>query len=85
MHLLVQVFSTEQSFIIQDPSLEQFTEQTPISLTDVQYSDAAWGDYDNDGDLDIVLTGSNSINPRAYLKFLEIMVIIHLRNKHLFH
>ncbi len=34
-----------------------FTEQTSISLTGVQNSSVAWGDYDNDGDLDILLTG----------------------------
>jgi predicted nucleotidyltransferase len=36
-----------------------FTEQTSISLTGVQNSSVAWGDYDNDGDLDILLTGHN--------------------------
>jgi predicted nucleotidyltransferase len=35
-----------------------FTEQTSISLTDVNYNSVAWGDYDKDGDLDILLTGS---------------------------
>jgi predicted nucleotidyltransferase len=34
-----------------------FTEQDGISLTGVFYSSVAWGDYDNDGDLDILLTG----------------------------
>ena len=37
--------------------LNEFTEQTSISLTGVNSSSAAWGDYDNDGDLDILLTG----------------------------
>lgn len=37
-----------------------FTEQTRISLTPVAYSSVAWGDYDNDGDLDILLTGKES-------------------------
>ena len=34
-----------------------FTEQTLIFLTGVQNGSAAWGDYDNDGDLDILLSG----------------------------
>ena len=31
-------------------------------LTGVGYSSAAWGDYDNDGDLDILLTGSYNVS-----------------------
>ena len=37
-----------------------FSEQTAIPLTGVYYGSAAWGDYDNDGDLDILLTGSSN-------------------------
>ena len=37
---------------------DEFTEQTSISLTGVKYSSAAWGDYDNDGDLDLLITGN---------------------------
>jgi len=40
------------------PSAEGFTEQTTISFTGVNSSSVNWGDYDNDGDLDILLTGS---------------------------
>ena len=41
-------------------SAEQFTEKTGISLTGVYVGSVAWGDYDNDGDLDILLTGYDS-------------------------
>ena len=34
-----------------------FSEQTGAGLTGVGASSVAWGDYDNDGDLDILLTG----------------------------
>ena len=36
-----------------------FTEQANISLTAAYKSAVSWGDYDNDGDLDILLTGSS--------------------------
>lgn len=39
-----------------------FKEQTTISLANVSQSSAAWGDYDNDGNLDIILTGEISTN-----------------------
>jgi hypothetical protein len=41
---------------------ETFIEQTDITLIPVFYSDVAWGDYDNDNDLDILLTGYASIS-----------------------
>jgi PKD repeat protein len=40
-----------------------FTEQTSISLTGVCYSSVEWGDYNNDGFLDIILTGATGEDP----------------------
>jgi hypothetical protein len=39
-----------------------FTEQTGISLTGVYYGSSDWIDYDNDGDLDIMITGRDISN-----------------------
>ena len=44
--------------IFQNNGNNTFTEQKSISLTPVGYCSAAWGDYDNDGNLDILLTGN---------------------------
>lgn len=44
-----------------------FTEQTSIALIGVYASSAAWGDYDNDGYIDILLTGITSSNNRVTL------------------
>jgi PKD repeat protein len=43
-----------------------FTEQTSIILTGVSYSSVDWGDYDNDGFLDILLTGASGYIPDYY-------------------
>jgi hypothetical protein len=38
---------------------QEFIDWTSIVLPQVYNSSVAWGDYDNDGDLDILLTGNN--------------------------
>jgi FG-GAP repeat. len=40
-----------------------FTEQPDIDLTGVYYSSVAWGDYNTDGHLDILLTGTTGLTP----------------------
>jgi hypothetical protein len=42
---------------------QQFTEQTGISLTGVSQGSVAWGDYDNDGYLDVLLSGWSDSGP----------------------
>ena len=40
-----------------------FTEQTAVVLPQLHSSSAEWGDYDSDGDLDILLTGATGNDP----------------------
>lgn len=44
------------------PDSVYFTEQTQIPLSGVYNGDGIWGDYDNDGDLDILICGYNNSN-----------------------
>ncbi len=53
-------FSTEDTFSIVD--LRNFIELDTANLTNVYQSTVAWGDYDNDGDLDLLVTGKKSIS-----------------------
>jgi len=47
-----------------------FTEQTGISLNGVANSSVDWGDYDNDGDLDIILSGESGTSIVEYITCL---------------
>ncbi|HSH05354.1 MAG TPA: FG-GAP-like repeat-containing protein, partial [Anaerolineae bacterium] len=44
-----------------------FTEVSSTGLTNLRESSTAWGDYDNDGDLDVLLTGKDSTGTRLSL------------------
>ncbi|RLD59462.1 MAG: hypothetical protein DRJ05_06355, partial [Bacteroidetes bacterium] len=50
--------SGDNSIIYKNNGNGNFTEQTGISLIDASHGSTVWGDYDNDGYLDILLTGS---------------------------
>jgi hypothetical protein len=58
--LLTGVFNSSRiSLIYRNDGSNTFTDIS-AGLTGVRFSSAAWGDYDNDGDLDILLTGESS-------------------------
>ena len=58
-----------KSIIYCDNGDNSFTEQTSITLTDVRGS-GIWGDYNNDGYLDILLAGwSESLNSSVCLLY----------------
>jgi hypothetical protein len=52
-----------QPELIVETTPPAFTEVTTISLPGVENGDAAWGDYDKDGDLDILITGLSGSGP----------------------
>jgi predicted nucleotidyltransferase len=56
--------TTNSTRIYKNNGDNSFTEQTSISLAGVSNGSVAWGDYDNDGNLDILITGINNYNPR---------------------
>jgi hypothetical protein len=62
-----------------------FSEQTGISLTGVEYSAAAWGDCDNDGDLDVLLTGMDESWKPVCNNYTGITGTILSLNRHQFH
>ncbi|MEK7263482.1 MAG: FG-GAP-like repeat-containing protein, partial [Bacteroidota bacterium] len=44
-----------------------FSEVFVNQMNGLNYSSVAWGDYDNDGDLDILLNGYNSLVPKSVI------------------
>jgi PKD repeat protein/predicted nucleotidyltransferase len=60
LDLILTGYSTEPiSVIYKNNGDNTFAEQQDISLVGVYESSVAWGDYDNDGDLDILITGDS--------------------------
>lgn len=53
--------STRVSKIYKNMGGDAFQEPPNINLTGVQASSVAWGDYDNDGDPDILLSGNSGV------------------------
>jgi hypothetical protein len=66
--VLVRVEPRSTAFYRNDGSFK-FTEATPEPIqSEVTYSAiAAWGDFDNDGDLDVIFGGGNWLSERFYL------------------
>ena len=52
--------------------ITSFSEQTSIQLTQIANGQGAWADFDNDGDLDIILTGYSGIT-QAFSRIYENM------------
>ncbi|MBK7131853.1 MAG: VCBS repeat-containing protein [Bacteroidales bacterium] len=49
--------------IYRNEGADTFTEQSSISIAPLLFSSVAWGDYDNDGDLDIIINGATGTDP----------------------
>ncbi|MCP4543229.1 MAG: DUF11 domain-containing protein, partial [Chloroflexi bacterium] len=62
----LDIFTTGENtklyaMIYRNDGADGFTEAVTDPLDGVAYSAAAWGDYDNDGDLDLFLTGHDGV------------------------
>lgn len=65
LDLLITGMNNQGNFtkVYKNNGNNSFTEQTGLSLLDVFSGDAKWGDFDNDGYLDILLTGATGTSP----------------------
>ncbi|HQO09667.1 MAG TPA: FG-GAP-like repeat-containing protein [Clostridiales bacterium] len=54
-----QISSTSTAVVLRNDGNEVFT-NISAGLTGATYGNGDWGDYDNDGDLDLVITGNSS-------------------------
>ena len=54
------IFIGDQASVVYQGGLGGFSAEIETGLTGVTDSSVSWGDYDNDGDLDILLTGYSS-------------------------
>jgi len=59
-------FSDHQTYLYKNEGNNKFTELKPSQLQDIIGYSVSWGDYDNDGDLDILISG----NKNGYLSKL---------------
>jgi PKD repeat protein len=59
-------FSQNITRIYRNNGNNTFTEQTNIALAGVSFSSVAWGDYNNDNNLDILITGATGYTPNYY-------------------
>ncbi|MGD1921831.1 MAG: FG-GAP-like repeat-containing protein, partial [Pleurocapsa sp.] len=67
VYALVTVFASET----QENGIQEFTE-IPTLIPNLYNGEASWGDYDNDGDLDILLIGTAGRDSSEGLPFAQV-------------
>ncbi|HQQ83435.1 MAG: FG-GAP-like repeat-containing protein [Cyclobacteriaceae bacterium] len=59
--------------ILRNDGSNQFTRLTDSGFSDIGYGNLSWGDADNDGDLDILVTGNNIITVGAFTPVMYVL------------